>query len=353
MKKVFVILVIISQIAIGQTNKKLHNVCPGEKGVLYGIESPNPTSTYFWTPIGGEISSYDNDKYDDTVIINWEESSEDIQYSLSVVEYSEFGCYGDTVSVDIGFIPYTKVSLLDGAPSKTICDGDMAELDAGDGFFSYNWGSSNGDDVEGSRTFYVAKNGLYWVNVVSDSGCQSADTVKINIKPLPDVEIAIVGDSVDLGDRLQICNETVELDAGDYTDYNWSTGSIERYIEFTEQKLDTLIWVEATDFFGCKGSDSLLIEKCTSAINAYSAFTPNGDGVNETWIIEGIDNFENAVVRVFNRKKVLVFESRGAYQPWNGKASNGKLLPVDSYHYIIDLKEPGYKNEQGFVTIIY
>jgi gliding motility-associated-like protein len=77
-----------------------------------------------------------------------------------------------------------------------------------------------------------------------------------------------------------------------------------------------------------------------------SAFSPNGDGVNEYWVITNIERYPDATVEVFNRWGERVFESKSNYNnDWNG--SN---LPVDSYHYVIT--QNGKMLCRGVVTII-
>jgi gliding motility-associated-like protein len=67
-----------------------------------------------------------------------------------------------------------------------------------------------------------------------------------------------------------------------------------------------------------------------------SAFTPNGDGINDTWVINGISSYPDAIVQVFTRYGQLVFQSRGYPSPFDG-TSNGKKLPSGVYYYIINL----------------
>lgn len=67
-----------------------------------------------------------------------------------------------------------------------------------------------------------------------------------------------------------------------------------------------------------------------------SAFTPNGDGINDTWVINGISSYADATVQVFTRYGQLVFESKGYPSPFDG-TSNGKRLPAGVYYYIIKL----------------
>ncbi|WP_421804031.1 gliding motility-associated C-terminal domain-containing protein [Flagellimonas sp.] len=83
------------------------------------------------------------------------------------------------------------------------------------------------------------------------------------------------------------------------------------------------------------------------------AFTPNGDGNNDAWIIPGIDNYPNNVVKVYNRWGHEVFATKSYRNDWEGfyKSRNEKL-PAGSYLYIIDLGD-GSAPLQGWIFINY
>jgi large repetitive protein len=84
-------------------------------------------------------------------------------------------------------------------------------------------------------------------------------------------------------------------------------------------------------------------------------FTPNGDGANDTWNIrpaEGNHDFNDAIIRVYNRRGIIVFEARGLQPEWDGRM-NGNFLPADTYFYTIDLQGVYTKNTyKGVVTIL-
>jgi len=65
-----------------------------------------------------------------------------------------------------------------------------------------------------------------------------------------------------------------------------------------------------------------------------NSFTPNGDGINDTWEIDGLADYPNARIQVFNRWGALVFSSLGYDTPWNGQF-NGAALPVGTYYYTL------------------
>jgi gliding motility-associated-like protein len=81
------------------------------------------------------------------------------------------------------------------------------------------------------------------------------------------------------------------------------------------------------------------------------AFSPNGDLINDFWNIGNIDNYKNAEITIYNRWGQSVWRSEQGYPvPWDGK-SKGFNLPIDSYHYIIDLHN-GSKPIVGEITIV-
>ena len=74
-----------------------------------------------------------------------------------------------------------------------------------------------------------------------------------------------------------------------------------------------------------------------TAVDIANAFTPNGDGINDYWVINGISNYPATIVQVFTRNGQNVFESNGYAKPFDGTYS-GKRLPAGVYYYIINLR---------------
>lgn len=86
-------------------------------------------------------------------------------------------------------------------------------------------------------------------------------------------------------------------------------------------------------------------------INMPNVFTPNGDGINDTWVIGGINTYPNPVVQVYNRNGQLIFRSVGVgAAAWDG-TYKGKNVPAGNYYYIVDLSTNGIKLS-GSVTVI-
>jgi len=81
-----------------------------------------------------------------------------------------------------------------------------------------------------------------------------------------------------------------------------------------------------------------------------TAFTPNGDGINDTWNIAYLGYYPNCSVSVFTRWGQQVYSSLGYGIPWDG-TYKGTALPTGTYYYVINFKN-GFYPLSGFVALI-
>ncbi len=87
--------------------------------------------------------------------------------------------------------------------------------------------------------------------------------------------------------------------------------------------------------------------------NAVEAVTPNGDGLNDTWVIENITNHPKSVVRVYNRWGSMVFSALNYQNNWDGRlnGSDATLPDGQAYYYQVDLKGNGTIDKEGWLYI--
>ena len=100
---------------------------------------------------------------------------------------------------------------------------------------------------------------------------------------------------------------------------------------------------------GCMVSDTIFIQVLL-APEVPNAFSPNGDGINDTWRIKYLESYPGATIDVYNRYGQNVFRSVGYDVDWDGTV-NGKPLPIGTYYYIINPKN-GRQIITGSVTLI-
>ena len=88
---------------------------------------------------------------------------------------------------------------------------------------------------------------------------------------------------------------------------------------------------------GCKTATDSVNVKVYQQLYVPNAFTPNGDGKNDTWVIETLQAYPGAVVTVFDRYGEKVFDNNGKNTWWDG-TFKGKQQDAGAYVYVIDLK---------------
>ncbi|QKJ30409.1 gliding motility-associated C-terminal domain-containing protein [Mucilaginibacter mali] len=95
----------------------------------------------------------------------------------------------------------------------------------------------------------------------------------------------------------------------------------------------------------------VVLDESACVIKVPNTFTPNGDGINDTWkfSLPGAVTFNITSVRVYSRAGMLVYQSNDYSKPWDG-TMNGQQLPAATYYYIIESDDR--KKISGSVTII-
>lgn len=140
--------------------------------------------------------------------------------------------------------------------------------------------------------------------------------------------------------------------------YNWNGAGFGNTNLFTNLS-PGLYYYQITD-----GSftinDSVIISEdaidCGAQLIFYASFTPNGDGKNDLWIIDGITNFTTNTVFIFNRWGDLVwntndYDNVSDDKVWDGTFSKTKKpLPDATYFYVISAGDKTYK---GWIELVH
>jgi len=181
-------------------------------------------------------------------------------------------------------------------------------------------------------------NGTYLDTLKAANGCDSVVTINLTVNT-----------TVSLGADRTICaGDSVVLSPGLYSKYLWQDQTTKsQYVV----KTPGTYWVTVTDENGCTTSDTVVVKfgGCFDS-KIPNTFTPNGDGINDTWNISGLQAFPDCSILIYSRWGQQVFTSIGYSRPWDG-TYDGKLLPTGTYYYVINLKN-NQPPLSGFVTII-
>jgi gliding motility-associated-like protein len=144
----------------------------------------------------------------------------------------------------------------------------------------------------------------------------------------------------------------------DNLNYNWNFdgedfSTVENPTYFFNDLVDYQITLTATDSIGCTDSIDYTV---TPPLNVFipTSFTPNGDGINDLFAIEGIDILEFEL-RIFNRWGEIVFESYDKDKTWNGTGPKGEHY-TNSEVFVYQLKVLGNRlqiiEKTGTITVV-
>ncbi|MGM9478957.1 MBG domain-containing protein, partial [Pedobacter sp. GSP4] len=150
--------------------------------------------------------------------------------------------------------------------------------------------------------------------------------------------------------------ETAVLTASGGTSYSWSTAggiiSGQNTAVLTVRPAQTTTYtVRVTNASGCSSIATITIKVSEDyKIVANNILTPNGDGVNDTWIVQNIDMYPSNEVRIFDRNGRQMYSKKSYDNSWNGTIG-GNELAEGTYYYIITYG-PDKLVQKGFITII-
>ncbi|MDQ3112007.1 MAG: gliding motility-associated C-terminal domain-containing protein [Bacteroidota bacterium] len=176
-------------------------------------------------------------------------------------------------------------------------------------------------------------------------GCSSAPTFfVVNVTASP-----LITTSADV----LICSgDTASLSVNGCPSCNvvWSPaptiGPLTTQFTQTSPAATTTYTLVATDqLSGCFAMDFTIVNidassNCagTDAVTFYTGITPNGDGHNDNWVIDGIDSLANTSVEIFNRWGKSIWRATdydNLNSVWRGTDRNGNQLPDGTYYYVI------------------
>ncbi|MGE0079657.1 MAG: gliding motility-associated C-terminal domain-containing protein, partial [Bacteroidales bacterium] len=229
------------------------------------------------------------------------------------------------------------------------CFGDnngSISIDMYGGTPAYNYTWSNGTTA--SSETWLGK-GFYSINITDAQNCK-VDTIVEIVEP----DKLIIEPILSRSSCPDIQDGSIELNISGgigYYSIFWSNGlSDENIYNIRSGKYTVFIYDENS----CElKADIILPSGKDYCIDIPSAFSPNKDGSNDLWSIYDMEElYPNSTIEIFDRRGVRVFYSKGYSEDefWDG-TYQGKALPMDSYYYIIYLKN-GLGRISGTVTIL-
>jgi gliding motility-associated-like protein len=254
------------------------------------------------------------------------------------VKYNDLNSCSSTASKSLTVftptIPSIKTSKI------SLCPDDTAMISIDSSFKSIRW--SNGS---ASNSTLIDASDVYTVNTIDENGCTSSASIEISELVIPELIISSEPNKI-------IPGQIATLHAtGSSTDkYMWlpteGLGDPTHQNTTASPRVTTTFIVRRTSIEGCvvEGEVTVLVDGLKIPV----AFSPNGDGQNEIFVIEGLDLSSDCTLSIFDGRGTRVFEQKGYTNDWSG-TYRGIQVPDGTYYYVLSC--PDKKSLSGNVLI--
>ncbi len=350
--KPFVVNVYADNVRTIAIFKNVANICEGN-AVTFTAQTTNGgnTPTYQWQINGSHVGT------NTPVFTNSMLATGDV---VNCIFTSSLPCNSPLTSNSIPITVGRKQTV---AISHTICEGETYAGYTSSGTYTDTFTGSNGCDsirvltlvvnpkqsssedttiCYGSNYKSFSASGVYQQTFTGSNGCDSVHT--INLTVLPDINRKVWNDTT-------LCTgDSLLISPGVWDTYLWQDGSTGNHFTVTKGGLYSVL---VSNQCGNANKQIKITEQvCNVAFP--SAFTPNGDGLNDVFkVVNGYNLWQYHLV-IFNRWGQKAFESFNWAKGWDGLI-NGKWADNGTYIWFCEYKQRGAENRaktKGTVTLI-
>ncbi|WP_158559224.1 Ig-like domain-containing protein [Deminuibacter soli] len=235
--------------------------------------------------------------------------------------------------------------------------GPLSFCDGGSVTFTSSAAAGNqwlkdGTPISGATaaTYTANASGSYAVTVTGSNGCAATTPGNaVTVNPLPVFTITSdKGNSLSRGEstRLSITGATGTV--------TWQpAATLDFPLSLTPQArplANTTYTATLTSAQGCQASQSISISVTEDfKVTPKIVVTPNGDGINDYFVIDNIDAYPNNSLQVFDRSGKLVYEKQNYRNDWDGKL-RGRAFISDTYFYVLIIE--GRVIKKGTIAVI-
>ena len=275
----------------------------------------------------------------DTIAVNTptpEVTPDHSTYYVLVVTANDNCVLTDTVAVEVK----DKVSIF--GEDVTICQGENVQLEMTGDAETYTWSPSTGLSATNIPNPFASPDESMTYMVIGEFGQCEPDTHLLEVTVIENPNIGMPSISY-FSDGQSINLDAQATGGGGNNTYHWTPPANLSCTDCPDpiaSPVDDIdYYLTVTDEFGCSDSSMIRLQKiyvCNEdLIVVPNAFTPNGDGLNDEFIVRG--SLEISLTRIYNRWGEIIFESTGAGPSWDG-TYKGQKLNRDVFVYYIEAK---------------
>ena len=237
------------------------------------------------------------------------------------LEVADGGC----TQRDSLYLSYKPLPVVQLGADIELCKGKTWLLDVTRNSATYKW-----QDGSVAPTYTVNAAGLYKVEV-TENGCTGSDEINIRYKDVPSVKF--------LKDTVLCTGKTILLDASfPGATYKWQDGTTSSQLLVRQAGL---YYVDVTNNCGTtRNSMRVAIKDCSCYVAVPGSFTPDNDGLNDTFKALSPCSIEKYELKVYNRYGQLIFVTRNAAIGWDGRFG-AEPQPSGAFVWTLQYQEHG------------
>lgn len=222
--------------------------------------------------------------------------------------------------------------------------------------------SLDGQEFQESGTFEELPSGDYNIWIRDLNGCERTTSVQL-VEPEPLMLEIPSNLNINQGDTIPIVigGETDRITSVQWTPAEGlSCTDCLNPLAFPDA--DVVYEVSITDDQGCRLNTTITVEvevvlassqaASIAGLDPPTAFSPNGDGVNDRFEILGLERFPKSNIVIVDRWGKVVYQANPYGNDWDGRTLAGVALPEGAYYYALDLGAGYSKPLNGSITLI-
>lgn len=229
-------------------------------------------------------------------------------------------------------------------------------ITGGLGAYTYKWMNELGEVVQTTKDLTNVASGTYYLEVKDMSACGLAISQNytvgniyytpetpvlkdIRVCYVSDITIPVIGAQEGTYQLFANIEDEFPIYESNNGIFNFKVSKTATY--YIRRKLGVCL----SDFAAVK------VEVTHDNLEIGNIMTPNGDGLNDTWMLKGLPEYKGNNIKIYSKSGQLIYEAIGDYKkPFDG-TFRGKELPAGVYYYIIDLRAE-CKPIGGSITLI-
>jgi gliding motility-associated-like protein len=255
-------------------------------------------------------------------------------YSVTVIDTNN--CSVSALAIVTG--GGSDIALAPSATNPLCYDGNTgtADLMISGGIPPYKCEWSNGVNTPAITQLQA---GTYSVTVTDNAGCIASTTVTLT-QPAP-LQAEAVSPIYPGGYNVSAFHMTDGRISSSATggtqpySFSWSNGTDAQNLQGVPAGHYILT---VTDANGCTAATNVELKEPMD-IDLPEAFSPNDDGYNDYYVINGLDNFPDNKLEIFNRWGNLVYAATNYQNTWNGRSQKDEQLPDGTYYVVLKLSK--------------